>query len=261
MGLKRLCQSLAWKLLPHAGLEVQTPGGLSLLIRDKGEWSCLGEIFVERVYEPFWPHLRDVRGWVDLGCNVGFFSLAMLDGLTQASGQRPRTRAFLGDANRVCLATALDNLRRNGLGDAWTCEHVVAGPPGATVTFSQFKNSIHSGILSRQKGERTFYYPTTDLKHLFDGLRDVFDLIKIDIEGAEVFVFRHYAETLRRFRFGLCEWHAPDFTGPALRTAIQELGFEVRELRSQPHGWDRSRGHSWESPLGMVLWRNPSPVA
>lgn len=260
MSLKRLCRSIAWKMLPFAGLEMKTSGGLHLLIRDKGEWSCLREIFVERVYDPFWPHLRDVRGWVDLGCNVGFFSLAMAETLTLAWKQRPPTRAFLGDANKVCLATAWDNVSRNGLAEGWSHGHVVAGPPGETVTFSQFKNSIHSGILSRQKGEKTFHYPTTHLGKLFGELQGVFDLIKIDVEGAEVFVFQHYAQELRRFRFGLCEWHAPDFEGPALRKAIQELGFEVLEMRSQDYGWNLARGHAWESPLGMVLWRNPSPT-
>ena len=70
-------ESIAWRLLPYAGLEAHTPGGLRVNINDKGQWGCLNEIFVARTYEPYWPELRKVRGWVDLGCNTGFFSLAL----------------------------------------------------------------------------------------------------------------------------------------------------------------------------------------
>jgi len=104
--MKRLLKSLAWRFLPHAGLEAETPGALRLPIRDSGAWGCLSEIFVQRTYEPFWPYLRDVRGWVDLGCNVGFFSLGLLDFLSPDPARRPATKALLGDANQRCLQTA-----------------------------------------------------------------------------------------------------------------------------------------------------------
>jgi FkbM family methyltransferase len=260
VSLKRLLKSIAWKLLPCAGLEARTPAGLRLPVRDKGEWGCLDEIFVGRAYEPFCPHLQGVRGWVDLGCNVGFFSLGLLDALARhASGTPPATTAFLGDANETCVGLASETIRRNGLAPAWRCEHVVIGPPGETVSFAQFKFSIHSNIFARQRGERTFRYRTTDFPALMGRLCGVFDLIKIDVEGAEMFLFKHHGDWLRKFGYGLCEWHAPQFEGAALRVAVRALGFEVLEMRSQPaEGYDVSRGHSWESPVGMALWRNPS---
>lgn len=261
MSLKRLLQSVAWKMLPFAGLETRTPGGVRLPVRDKGEWGCLGEIFIERIYEPFWPSLRDVRGWVDLGCNAGFFSFGLLDFLSRSAGAAPPTRAFLGDANETCVALARDTIRRNGLAEHWSCEHVVVGPPGETVSFSQFKFSVHSSIFARQRGERTFRYPATDIPALLARLRGVFDLIKIDVEGAELFLFQHHTGLLQRFRFGLCEWHAPQFDGATMRDWLRQSGFETLELRSQSPDYDLARGHSWDSPVGMVLWRNPAPEA
>jgi len=110
-------------------------------------------------------------------------------------------------------------------------------------------------VFPDQRGEKVFRYTATDLAALLRAHEGVFDLIKVDIEGAEVFLFRHYADLLRQFRFGLCEWHAPQFPGSALKDHIAKLGGQVLEMRSQAKGHDPSRGHSWDSPLGTALWR------
>jgi FkbM family methyltransferase len=257
--VKRLLKSLAWKLIPYAGLQLTTPGGLRLPICDQGGWGCLEEVFVAGVYEPFFRHLAGVKGWVDLGCNVGFFSLGLLDYIVRQRPSAPRPRALLGDANEHCLTLARRALDLNGLREAWDCRHVVVGPPGTIVMFSQFKFSVHSSIFSRQRGEKTFRYPTTDLTSLLTGPGDAFDLVKLDVEGAERFVFEHHSELLRRFRFGLCEWHAPHFDGAALRDWLTGHDLELCEMRSQfAEGYDRTRGHTWNSPVGMALWHNPS---
>jgi FkbM family methyltransferase len=251
-------QSVAWKMLPYACLEARTPGGLRVAVADKGQWGCLDEIFIGRVYEPFWPALREVRAWVDLGCNAGFFSLALQDFLNRdGTGNQKITKAFLGDASEACVAQARESIQRNGLAGQWACEHVVIGPPGETVSFSQFKFSVHSNIFGAQRGERTFRYLATDFPALMSRLSEVNDLIKIDIEGAELFLFRHHADLMKRFRYGLCEWHAPQFDGAAMRDWLAGIGFQTLEMRSQSAGHDVARGHSWDSPMGMVLWRNP----
>ncbi|MFO1515049.1 MAG: FkbM family methyltransferase, partial [Verrucomicrobiota bacterium] len=218
MGTKRLLKSIAWKMLPWAGLELNTHSGLKLPVRDAGEWGCLGEVFVARAYEPFWKYLATVRGWVDLGCNAGFFSFALLDQLRL--GQSPgNSSAFLGDANEHCVAQTLRSIQQNGLADCWHCRHVVVGPTGQTVNFAQFKFSVHSGIFSKQRGEKNFRYQTTDLTQLEDHFQGRYDLLKIDIEGAELFLFQDYGDWLKRFRYGLCEWHAPHFDGAALQSS------------------------------------------
>jgi FkbM family methyltransferase len=196
-----------------------------------------------------------VRGWIDLGCNVGFFSLGLLDSLSAGVARRPATKALLADANRECLQTVRETLALNAIGPEWACEHVVVGPPGEVVTFNQFRYSVHSNVFPDQRGEKVFRYPATDLTALLQSRESLFDLIKIDIEGAEVFVFRHHADLLRRFRFGLCEWHAPQYSGRDLSESIDRLGGKVLEMRSHPKNYDLSRGPSWDSPLGTALWR------
>ena len=246
--------------MPFADLRTQTLTGLRLSVPDRGAWGSLSEVFITRIYEPFFARLEDVRGWVDLGCNNGFFSFGLLDHLACAISQPLRTRALLGDASETCVRLAREAIRVNQLADCWDCQHVVVGPPGAMVTFTQCKDSVHSTILPRRHGQRTFRYATTDLHALWHRQQGVFDLVKIDIEGAERFLFKHYTALLGQFRFGLCEWHAPEFDGAAMRGWLHQTGWETVEMRSQTAGWDPCRGHSWESPLGMVLWHNASPM-
>jgi FkbM family methyltransferase len=261
MGTRRLLKSIAWKMLPWAELELNTLSGLKLPIRNQGEWGCLGEIFVSRAYEPFWKYLAEVRGWVDLGCNAGFFSFALMDQLRQRNGFHDFS-VFLADANEHCVAQTRQAIKQNGLDQRWECRHVVVGPPGATVEFSQFKFSVHSSIFSRQKGEKTCRYLATDLAGLAACFQARTDLIKIDIEGAEMFLFENHPQLLKRFRYGLCEWHAPHFDGAALQRHLNQLGFRVLEFRSQPaEGFDLRKGHSWASPIGMALWENSAPLA
>jgi FkbM family methyltransferase len=261
MSIRRLLKSVVRDLLPYAELDFRTPYGLHLYVPDRGAWSSLGEVFLARLYDPFYRHLCGVHGWVDLGCNNGFFSFGLLDYLSRLEEKVPDTRAFLGDANERCIAWVLRSIGENGLQNVWRCQHVVVGPPGATVCFSQDKDSLHSNIFGRGRTQKKSCHNATDLPALLACEQNIYDLIKIDIEGAELFLFKHHGDLLKKFRYGLCEWHAPPYDGPALREAIKGLGGEVVEVQSHSAGGrDLSRGHSWMAPVGMALWRNAAPA-
>jgi FkbM family methyltransferase len=231
-----------------------------LQVPDRGAWSSAGEVFLSRLYDPFFRHLHDVRHWVDLGCNNGFFSFGLLDHLTTNGKTAPETRAFLADANQICATRVQAAIDLNALSSRWRCRQLVIGPPGTTVSFQQHKDSLHSNIFGHGRSRHFIRYPTTDISAMLATESQLFDLIKIDIEGAERFLFEDHLPFLKRFRFGLCEWHVPDFPGEKLHEHIQRLGWRVLELRSQGVKFDRSHGESWDSPLGMVLWENPAPT-
>jgi FkbM family methyltransferase len=257
MSLKRLLQSVIRDLLPHAGLDFHTPSGLHLFVPDRGAWSSVGEVFFTRVYDPFYPHLGEVRHWVDLGCNHGFFSFGLQDHLFRQTQVRPDTRVFLADANELCVARVRGAIEHNALQPRWQCRHMVIGPPGTTVSFQVHKDSLGSNIFGHGRSRRrTRRYLTTDITAALARETDLFDLIKIVVEGAEQFLFDHHLNFLKRFRFGLCEWHAPVFPGPELQTRLRRLNWRVLEVRSHTG----EAGDAWASSMGMVLWENPSPA-
>jgi FkbM family methyltransferase len=260
MSVRRFLKSVAWRLMPYADLEWQTSTGLRLRVRDKSEWSCLNEIFVDRVYDEFFRQLNGVRGWVDLGCNVGFFTLALIDHFRRQHLQFTPARLVLVDASEGCVRVTLDNLQANSLAAHAAVRHGVIGPRGETVEFHEFQYAVASGIFSQQRGERIHRYPTTLLADLLAAESGLFDLIKIDIEGAEKVLFAQETPLLRRFRFGISEWHEPTMSGAQLRAACESAGFEVLGFASQAINYDLKQGHSLASPLGMLWWRNPTPT-
>jgi len=260
MSIRRLLKSVARDLLPYAGLDFYTPSGLHLYVPDRGAWSSAGEVFFSRGYDPFYQHLAGVRDWVDLGCNQGFFSFGLLDHLARAEGHFPETRAYLGDANQHCVKRVIESIKSNGLQKRWKCEQVVIGPPDSTVKFEQHKDSIHSNIFATGRSQKNLYLSTTNISRMFAGEQGFFDLIKIDIEGAEKFLFQHHLDFLKRFRYGICEWHTPTFTGTDLERFVRQLKWNVIDFQSSPIKFDPRKGHSWESYQGVAFWENPAPA-
>jgi FkbM family methyltransferase len=258
MSIKRLIRSVVRDLLPCAELDFHTQSGLHLFVPDRGAWSSASETFFRKIYDPFYPHLDNVRNWVDLGCNNGFFSFWLLDQITEKAKAPPETHVFLGDANEACVARVLGAIGHNRLQPAWNCELVIIGPPDTTVSFQRHKDSLGSNIFGQGRSHRVIQCHTTDITGRLAKAGNLFDLIKIDIEGAEKFLFANHLEFLKRFRYGLCEWHAPIFSGLELKDRLATLGWRMLELRSQGVEYDLSRGNSWESPVGMVLWTNPN---
>ena len=235
MSLKRLIRSITRDLLPYADLQFHTPSGLHLHVPDRGAWSSCGEAFLARIYDPFLPHVKEVRQWVDLGCNQGFFSFVFLDYLAGQKTGSPKTNVFLGDADEVCVKRVCEAIKRNKL--VWCCEQVIVGPPGESISFKKHKDSLGSNIFGRGHG-RILRYATTDVTERFAQETNVFDLIKIDVEGAEKFLFDHHLTFLKRFRYGLCEWHAPFFSGTDLEVRLKQLNWQVVELHSQGVEYD-----------------------
>ena len=259
MSFKRLLKSVVRDLLPHAGLDFRTPSGIHLLVPDRGAWSSTGEIFIARSYDVFFPRLEMVRGWVDLGCNQGFFSFALLEHLARINNNaQPETWACLFDANETCVARVNDAITRNSLQSRWKCSQAVIGPPNSFVNFERHKDSVHSNIFSVGRSDKVLSLPTTNLTELLAGRNEFFDLIKIDIEGAEKFLFQHHSTLLNRFRFGICEWHTPQFSGHDLLAAIEKAGWRVAYFCSSSDRYDLQQGHSWGSPFGVALWENPA---
>ena len=246
--------------MPYADLDIHTQSGLHLFVPDRGAWSSVGEVFVERGYDQFYKHLDAVRHWVDLGCNQGYVSFGLREHLARREGRPPETRVFLGDANAECVVRVRAAIEHNGLQSGWRSERVIIGPPDTTVKFQQHKDSVHSNIFEWGRSHKTFHLPTTNLSQILAREQNLFDLIKIDIEGAEKFLFLHHLDLLKRFRYGLCEWHAPMFLGSELEGRLRELKWRVVEFRSSGDQYDLRRGNSWESPYGVVLWENPDPL-
>lgn len=246
--VKRLMYSLSWRLFRHAAAQFKTKSGLRIPLRQRGDFACVQEIFMDRVYDHFFTRLGDVRSWVDLGCNSGYFSLALYDAL----GRPPDTSALLIDANPLCVNVSRELIELNQLSNQFSVQQGLIGSLGVPTAFFESKSTTRSSIHQPDSIEKKRLYAPINLS---DRIGSRKDLVKIDIEGAEKILIEEQTETLLRFKYGLIEWHAPHYPSASLLQWLRANRLEIMEIVSQN---ERFHDNPTASPLGMVLWKNPA---
>lgn len=127
--------------------------------------------------------LSESDGFVDVGCNVGFFSLA-------ACVLRPTAQVLAIDGNPECAAVTAANLVRNGFGDRTRALSAFVSDSEASVQFHAVGlGAAGSGVAGLSHtaewlGEAITVRSET-LDSIVERTRFVPDLVKVDVEGAE----------------------------------------------------------------------------
>ena len=190
-----------------------TASGIGLRLASYNEWIIYNEVFVDAEYDAAiaaalanHASSRPLR-IVDLGANVGFFTLRVFDRLRAAG---------LKDA--LCTVTAIDAhpgvlevLRTrihvdNPLADR---VQIVAGLVGRSSGEARFYPSADSpgeSSIARRTGHGGMDLAFIDLVRLFDAVPEI-DLLKCDVEGAELSVIEHYPNVLAKTRVAVFEIH------------------------------------------------------
>jgi FkbM family methyltransferase len=164
----------------------------------------------------------------------------------------------LVDANPICCRSAEEMLSANGFGQRAKVRCALVGPEGEQMSFFQSKSSVRSSLFRPASEEKVSLYTTRSLAGLLqtDNIKNR-DLVKIDIEGAESFLFQGQTEALLEFRFGLAEWHGPHWTGPQMRDWLEKNN--LKTLNVTAAGWPPPKlDDPYDAQLGMVLWENPN---
>ncbi|MDD5262149.1 MAG: FkbM family methyltransferase [Methylacidiphilales bacterium] len=248
---RRLLKSLAWKLFPFAECAVKTASRLKILIPTKDAFGAFQEVFYEQCYRPNLASLSEVKRWVDVGCNIGYFSLWLYDALGKTSQE-----ALLVDANPLSCKYAGRLLALNKLEPIMRVENALIGPKSAKAPFFASGTSTGSSI-HREWGRnrKTILIPSAPLAEIVG--TNSYDLIKIDIEGAEKFIFENETEFILSFPLGLAEWHAPYWSGKQMKDWLQKNKCRILQVSAGSlYGSD-----AFDSALGTVLWSTRSAEA
>lgn len=155
------------------------------------------QIAVWRHFEPrlsqyFLEHAAEWKYFVDLGCNVGYFSC-----LAGATNRELEMIAI--DANPKMVERCGKNLKLNKIeGDV---EHCAIGPEAGKLTFSVPKNRHSLGTLGAFKDKKSedLIQFEVEVKRLEDVVLKRFpriDFLKVDIEGYEATVFKGFSPEL-----------------------------------------------------------------
>jgi FkbM family methyltransferase len=206
------------------------PSGVGIRISRYGDWIIYNEIFVNGEYDAAIRkaiETSSVAGTfrvLDLGANTGFFALRCVD-------QLRRYRSDLGAL--VLTLVEAHPLLIEELRIRVTIENHLS--PSDEVRI------IH-GLVGERVGEAIFYdctvfpsFPSAsrsgprvryvDLDRLLASDPKI-DLLKCDIEGAELSFIRNYGEILRKTRVAVFELHHDTCDTALCRKLLKDLGFD-----------------------------------
>jgi len=236
-GLRRFVWSL-----PNLRRELRS--GLVLTVGSPSDWVLYNDIFVEHEYDPAIDLALERAGAggdraltvLDLGANVGYFTLRAADRLAAAAPGAPRrfvlvepSPFLVGELKRrvlsqpllagsVTLLQGLVGRRREGLGIL-------------------FESPLHfENSLIARRGLRRREVPYVDLDAALGASRQV-DLLKCDIEGAELEFLAAYPDLLRRTAVCVIELHPEKCDTAACLRLLDEAGFDERRILRAGDAW------------------------
>ena len=178
----------------------------------------LNEIFLNHVYDVPGVDLTDAQNILDLGANVGVFTLYALS-------RSPNARVFSFEPSARNFQILNGNLASKSV--RATAYRMAASNMTGTAVLNVSNTSVEYAL--NAGGADGEFVDCIDLKGLFEltGV-DVFDMAKIDIEGAERDLLDGAPDDLlRRFRAISIEWHYTMPEAEVLANRLRGLGFRV----------------------------------
>lgn len=244
LASRNLRQRLAWQLKTNyaADLDARVPLGedLAAPLFDAELGASFAEIFSNAEYATLLDSIQLPRRWIDLGCYAGFFSL-WLELQRRRRGERTPSDALLIDANTSLAPWLARVLAINEL--PWTHRVGAIAPGSGKCEFVQRSYMGSSlGTIDGPPGERV-RVPILDEDAILRLLPPPYDLLKVDIEGAEHALLTHYPRLLAAARSLCLEWHSWHSGGGGLdqlRALASDRGFtfvrEIQPARTLPSG-------------------------
>jgi FkbM family methyltransferase len=224
-----------WKMHPGAPLRCRLAGGGVLLLEPghsftQGFWPAVDN-YEPDVREALRHFLKPGATFVDCGSNIGYFSVL--------AGHRvgPDGRVIAIEANPVTHRLMEQNLKINGFGIAVHC--ALTAKPGEVELFvprqlGDAYSSLRQGGLVQGQDIDVIKVPGRTLDEVVSSLGlDRIDLLKIDIEGAELDVLRSARRVLRELRpvviceYGMNTWPVFGATAESLLALLQECHYSV----------------------------------
>jgi FkbM family methyltransferase len=245
--INALARLVCWRMLKPT---VTLPSGIVVALKSESDWEIANEIFLQGDYDEAIDRALlshdgvDPIRILDLGANIGLFSLRCLD---RYAGAKPQSTLELVAIEGypslfVELEERLAPHRGNGVASLVAKQGLVGRRSGKGMIYSSVFNSctntvVREGgrtsknILLGRHAEDSAYL---DLDQLIPPAGAI-DLIKCDIEGSELDFLRTYEGTLRRTRLLMIEFHPGHCDVGTCRELLEAYGFcKVRTIKTRP---------------------------
>lgn len=230
LGILLLISSLGRRLrdslIARYPIEVRSASGMKLNLHNRSEIRLHGRIFVQGIY-PLAEYKSVLDGITapvifDVGANNGQFSAFVLDHFPQA-----QIHAF--EPQHTLVERIREMARRNQLKNFKINESAVSDRTGK-VTFYENNNPVSASLLrdkaARRAVRREVQVPVTTLDEYSkqNGI-DRVDLLKLDIEGAELQALQGATSILSTVKLLFIEFHPPFATFSQGAEFLQKAGF------------------------------------
>ena len=188
------------------------------------------EVFKEQVYRDLLSHVKECRTVIDLGANIGlaalYFTTHYPDCKLLAVEPHPGTYQML----RMNLKDLISAKRCRTLRAAvWGKETVLVGEAlDAPEHYSTF--AMHEAASAGSAEQQTIGLSMPGI--IAESGFDTVDILKVDIEGAEVELFKGDVSWLNRVRSIAIEFHADSREAAEFDGLMQQHGFRVIDTGS-----------------------------
>jgi FkbM family methyltransferase len=225
-----------WKKLSGLmHLHYRLPSGLEVRVRSFSDWCIYNDIFVAAEYdEAIDAALDRAKGGdsfrvVDLGANVGFFTLRVVDRMIRRKISFPAVECLLVEASprlQEDIQWHLDTAKVAGF-RARIVNGLVGkktGDADLEIHASECMNQVTTVPGSRSR--RVAYYDLDEELFPVNGI----DLLKCDIEGSERDFLESYPHLLNKTQVAIFEFHEPQCPAKDGVPAVMKAGFSRNRL-------------------------------
>ncbi len=225
---RRLIFELVHHYYKDLGIKVPLGNGLWCPISFMEAWSSFSEIFIEAEYAGAFEAMPLPSKWIDLGCHAGFFSLYVIWKRAQRS-LPPDFRALLIDGDSRVKAQIDALTKVNGLTEHLRFEHGLISAHSGSQRFVERSHMASSLSYDEHSDASATLVRTLTESQLVEMLPPPYDLLKVDIEGAEYDLLTHYKGLIASAKYLLLEWHSWHPNGGGIQQVQQmvcQQGFQ-----------------------------------
>ena len=203
---RSLFRRLAWNAI---GLTAVTASGMKLRITSPSDWYVFNEIFVKGEYDKaIVAALANTSGRmnvIDLGANVGFFSLRVLDLLRTRGRHDVMVDIVAIEGSPTCYRQLTTTMREAGVNGTVRHRLGLVGLRWGEGVLHESSFGARSSMVRSERGGSTTV-PFIDLNTIVAPGTTI-DLLKCDIEGAEELFIENYPGLIRQTRVAVFELH------------------------------------------------------
>jgi FkbM family methyltransferase len=218
-------------------LEYTLQSGVVLRVASKGEWWTYNDIFVNQEYDlPIRKALesrssRSSFTVLDLGANVGYFCLRVLDLMRQSGLQTVAADMTLVEGSPAVYRDLQHRLGSQDLSPmAVRMFHGLVGLRQGSGAI--LESAIHvKNTIMHHRTNNAVKVEFVDLSPVMQDRPEI-DLLKCDIEGAELLFIENYRDLLTRVKNAVFEFHDELCDTAMCLKLLEQAGLRQQVLRS-----------------------------